>query len=93
MTDFLTDYGIIVALVCALAAVVYGLAVPVRKWMAEAPQHFEAAVARLERLREPVRKVQEVATRIEQAAQGPATTGPATTSTSTDSANSTGDSA
>ena len=31
MTDFLTDYGVVVALVCAAAAVIFGLTVTPRR--------------------------------------------------------------
>jgi predicted PurR-regulated permease PerM len=46
---------------------------PLKKWMNEAPQNLSRAEARLRRLREPVRKVTDVATQMEQTAVGPST--------------------
>jgi len=76
---------VVLALLALMAAGGFALVRPVKNWVAEAPQTFEAAEKKLARLREPIRKVTSAARRIESAADvtstapsGAPSTGPAT---------------
>jgi predicted PurR-regulated permease PerM len=47
------------------------LATPIQNWMATAPQRFEAAEEKLNRLRQPVKRVADVAQKLEHVTDGP----------------------
>jgi predicted PurR-regulated permease PerM len=68
---------VVLAVMAAIALGGFALAPPVQRWFQQAPQSLSAAEEKLARLRRPVQQVQDVAKKIEQAAQGP-TTQPAT---------------
>jgi predicted PurR-regulated permease PerM len=59
--------AVVLALIALLAAGTFALSHPVRTWVAEAPQTFETAEKKFERLREPIRQVTSAARRIEKA--------------------------
>ena len=63
----------------ALVLVIFLLSTPLQKWVEQAPKSISAAEQKLGRLRNRFEKLSEVASKIEQAAQGPIT-GPASQS-------------
>lgn len=68
--------GAAVIVLGMIALIVVGgvlLARPVKEWLAKAPERFEAAQQKLDRIRRPVQQVQAVAERIQHAADGPTT--------------------
>lgn len=67
---------VVLGLMMLMAVAGFALAGPVQSWIAGAPQRFEAAQEKLEKLRRPVKQVTQVADQIEHATQGP-TTAPA----------------
>jgi predicted PurR-regulated permease PerM len=73
---------VVLGLVAVLVGGAYGLSVPMKGWIANAPASFDAAERKLSRLREPVKQVTAVADRIQHAADmgstAPATQGAAT---------------
>jgi predicted PurR-regulated permease PerM len=56
---------VVLVLVGAIVAGVIALKTPLKGWIEQVPQSFDAAQAKLDRIREPARKVAEVANRIE----------------------------
>ncbi len=65
------------ALTALLAAIVWGVSAPMKRWINAAPQNFAAAEGKIHRLRAPLEKVSNVVTKAENAVQGP-TSGPTT---------------
>src|SRR5215218_3290365 len=64
----------VLGLIGLMVAAGFSLAGPVRAWAAKAPQTFEAAQGRIERFREPVRKVTNAAEQLKHVAElSPAT--------------------
>jgi predicted PurR-regulated permease PerM len=57
----------------ALTGAGFALAGPVQRWMKETPGRLEAAEKKLDKLRKPVQQVNEVTSKLEQAASGPST--------------------
>jgi len=60
---------VVLAILGLLVAGVYLLAGPVQHWAQTAPQHFDDARGKLERFREPLRRADEVAHRIQSVAE------------------------
>ena len=70
---------VVLALMAALVVGGYMLSGPVQQWIDSAPQSFEAAHDKIERLRRPVQKVTAIATKIEEETQPASATTNATT--------------
>jgi predicted PurR-regulated permease PerM len=64
---------VVLTLVASLTAAGFALSGPLQRWMQEAPDRFTAAQKKLDKLRQPVRQLNQVANQIEHAASGPAT--------------------
>ncbi|MDB5318985.1 MAG: hypothetical protein JWN40_616 [Phycisphaerales bacterium] len=64
---------VVLGLMTAIVAAGFALAGPLQRWMHEAPERFRAAEKKLDKLRQPVQQVSQVASQIEHAAQGPTT--------------------
>ena len=62
---------VVLGLIAALGVGIYALAGPVKNWFDTAPQSLATAQQKLERFRKPVQQVNEVAAKLQQAAQGP----------------------
>jgi predicted PurR-regulated permease PerM len=69
---------VVLGLVGAIVAGMVALKAPIRHWIEQVPRSFDAAERKLARVREPARKVADVANRIEQNAHNLAATQPAT---------------
>ncbi len=67
---------VLLGIITLMTAAGFALAGPLQRWLQDAPQRFNTAGQKLDKLRQPVQQVKEVATQLEHAAQGP-TTAPA----------------
>src|SRR5258705_4144137 len=67
---------VLLGIITLMTAAGFALAGPLQRWLNDAPQRFATAGQKLDKLRQPVQQVKEVATQLEHAAQGP-TTAPA----------------
>jgi predicted PurR-regulated permease PerM len=67
---------VLLSIITLMTAAGFALAGPLQRWLNDAPQRFNTAGQKLDKLRQPVQQVREVATQLEHAAQGP-TTAPA----------------
>ena len=64
---------VLLGIITLMTAAGFALAGPLQRWLQDAPQRFNTAGQKLDKLRQPVQQVKEVATQLEHAAQGPAT--------------------
>jgi predicted PurR-regulated permease PerM len=69
---------VVLGLVGVIVAGIVALKAPMKHWIEQVPQSFDAAERKLDRIREPARKVADVANRIEQNAHNLAATQPTT---------------
>jgi predicted PurR-regulated permease PerM len=64
---------VVLGLMTGIAAAGFALSGPLQRWMHEAPQSFSAAQKKLDKLRQPVQQLSQVADQIHNAANGPTT--------------------
>ena len=64
---------VVLTIIAGIAILACFLSSPIKDWVQNAPQRFEKAGDRLQKLIEPVKQVSTVATKFEQAASGPST--------------------